>query len=303
MSVTARATPAVPADPGLPGLGTLGDWASAVVLAHRPGRRMTLRVAAGDGPARREHILKLFCPAEFDAAARGARLADTLTGGRLREPHVTGDAEGLAPALLAQDPSTCSLHLELLDAPALDAVTGGRRGRAVADLGRGLAALHRSTVCDPPPPWDARHPGTKLLRWFGQAVAVDETCAGVHGDVAALAARLDAATSAAVLVHGDVSLRNVVAGPTRARLIDWDRAALGPPEVDLAPLVGLLGDVAEPLLAGYRAAGGEVDPALLADLVLANRLTRVLRRRARRDDPSDVTSAALAALVGPGVER
>ncbi|WP_158220612.1 phosphotransferase family protein [Kineosporia sp. A_224] len=281
-------------DDALPGLAPLLGTAApgdVTVLAHRPGRRATVLVR-GSGPAR---VVKLFCRKEFPAALGAARLV--------------GRHGDLAPRLLAVDEGACSLMHEHVDGDGLDGLSPQERAAPLAALGGVLARVH-SAPTDGLRPWDRAHTGRKLVRWHDAAAGLaPEVTAPVAPVVTALLPRLlDAAGRACV--HGDLALRNVLVtgdGTARTtgsvRLIDWDRTASGPPEADLAPLVGLLGEAAGPAVAAYRAAGGTVDDDVLADLVLANRLTRLLRRLARGDDPPALASGRLAAVLDGTVRR
>lgn len=285
--VLARAT-----DPALPGLASVpGDGVR--VLAHKPGRRMTLAVPDGD----RTRVLKLFSVAEF-----GPALAVT----RLAARH-----GGLAPALLAVDEGGRLLELEHVDGDDLGSVAGSRRRTALGRLATALAGVH-ATPSPQLPAWDPGHGTRKLRRALDAAVDAPvstSSAAGCSGPLPAdvlRAVRRAAAVLAVragrphrpVAVHGDTSLRNVLVRPDGVvRLLDWDRSALGPAEADLAPLVGLLGADADPVLDAYRAAGGAVDAEVLADLVAANRLTRALRRFAAGRDDAATVSAALRRSV------
>lgn len=281
------------ADAALPGLpGVLRAVPGPVeVLAHRAGRRMTLAVGGDE----RVRILKLFCPAEF-----GSALAVT----RLSTRHA-----GLAPALLAVDEAACLLELEHVDGDDLGSVARSRQRVALRRLAPALAAVH-ATPSPQLPAWDPGHGVRKLRRALDAAAGAAapgplaaDVLRSVRRAAAVLAVRAPR-PHRAVAVHGDTSLRNVLVRPDGVvRLLDWDRSALGPAEADLAPLVGLLGADADPVLEAYRAAGGVVDDDVLADLVAANRLTRALRRFAAGRDDAATASAALRRAVEELFER
>ncbi len=275
------------ADPLLPGLGDLRarpGAARGAVLAHKAGRRATL-LLDDDG---RLVITKLFSPGEFGAA--------------LEVTRASARHAGIAPGLLAVDEDACTLELEVVAGTALDRVDPAVRDRAVPRLAPVLAAVHAAPA-DGLHAWDPAHPGRKLRRWYEAAREVaPEVTEPLTGVVDRLAGPVPAGTHPAVCVHGDLSLRNVVLDEATGvlRLVDWDRMSAGPAEVDLAPLVGLLAGRSGPgrdLLDGYRATGRAVDTALLARLVLVNRVTRILRRVHRGADGPQSASRRLRALL------
>lgn len=267
------------------------------MLAERPGRRTASLVAVRPGQLA---VRKQVCAAEFAAVARAAHATAPLG-----EPDVD-----VAPRLLGVDPAIGVVLHAFVPGVALERFPAAEIGPALHDLGRVLARLHHLSVpAGALPAWDAGHVVHKLARACDAAAPAASAAARRTAQaLPALASRLAGASAdRTVPVHGDVSLRNVLVDPVtgRVRLVDWDRAAEGPASVDLAPVAGLLGDGAAPLLDGYAAAGGQVDTAVLADLVLANRLTRALRRAARGKDTGPVALQAVeaaldAAVPGPG---
>ena len=292
-------TASVLADPALPGFAAIVEDAASReygtvvrVLAHRPGRRVTLLLEPGLPGTAPPRVVKLFCRSEFAAA---------LAVNRAAARH-----DGLAPAMVAVDPGSCLIELEHIEGVGLDTVDPHERRAALQRLGPELARVHGSATPGLPA-WDAGHPGRKLRRALDAAAAAGGLPGPVLRSVRAAADALDARTAtsrAAASVHGDTALRNVFVTPGgEVRLLDWDRSARGPAEVDLAPFVGLLGADADPLLAGYRAAGGRVDAERLADLVAANRATRALRRFASGRDDAATVSARVRAAVEQLLER
>ncbi|HET7475905.1 MAG TPA: phosphotransferase [Dermatophilaceae bacterium] len=278
---------------------TVGDRPAARELAHRPGGRATLLLQRRGPADAGEHdpgssevaeqpggcILKLYSAAQFPAAVAVARAA--------------ARHDGLAPRVLGVHYSARALHIERATGVPLDQADPARRQQALDLLGGLIARVHAK----PPvqlPPWDALHAVRKLDRWRLRAASVDPASATrARAVVMRLAESFAGIRAGGVGLHGDLSLRNILYDQVRGtvRLVDWDRAARGPAEVDLAPLVGLLGEATERMVNDYRAAGGMVAQDLLADLVLANRLTRALRRLARGEDPVGVGSARVAGLV------
>lgn len=286
-----------PHDPGLAilaeqpvGRGLLDDasWRPAVPagvvsrvrrVGYKPGRRATFRLDVGSDP----YLLKLVCAGDFAAAVTSSRFAGGLPPG-LGAPRLQAHSARLGAVLLPYLPGT----------PVSELSEAARRA-ALRDVPRMLSALHSH---DPGlggsglPPWDATHPVRKLQALAAAVRDTDPAMADAAASVVAgLHRRLTSWSGPDVPVHGDLSMRNLVwgeagDGSTRLGVIDWDRAALGPVEVDLSPLVGLLGDDADGLVTAYeRVRGRPVDRDLLDALVHTNRLTRTLRRVASGREP------------------
>ncbi|MFY9806758.1 MAG: aminoglycoside phosphotransferase family protein [Pseudonocardiaceae bacterium] len=106
-----------------------------------------------------------------------------------------------------------------------------------ADLASLLRAVHSVPLpCRALPAWDpltgfdnrVRHTTT-------MAVADREFLLGRSVQLTAAVAELTFALPTAVL-HGDAHLGNVIPGPDRALLCDFDSCAVGPPEWDLTPI-------------------------------------------------------------------
>jgi aminoglycoside phosphotransferase (APT) family kinase protein len=262
------------------------------LLRHKPGRR----AAFGVRWAGAEYVLKLLSAADFVGALGPARLGAGAAPHRLR-----------APRLVAHCAQHRALLLEFVPGVPLDRLGMADRAAALVALPAALAAVHAG-------------PGAGLGRWrpdsvLGKLDALTAAVAGRSTTLARSAAELtgvlggrlvarDGAVDA-VTTHGDVTLRNLVwadrapAGRSALGLIDWDRAALGPVEVDLSPLLGLLGAAAAALPAQYEQAGGRhVDRELLDALVVANRLTRTLKRTVLGKLDPAVAAARVAGLAG-----
>jgi hypothetical protein len=281
----------------LPAAPAAAGSAQLRLLRHKPGRRAAFGVRWAGG----EYVLKLLSAADFVGALGPARLGATAAPHRLR-----------APRLVAHCAQRRALVLEFVPGVPLDRLDVAARAAALVALPAALAAVHAM-------------PGARLARWRPDSVLgkLDALTAAVAGRSTTLArsaadltgvlgGRLAAREGAVgvVTTHGDVTLRNLVwddgapAGRSALGLIDWDRAALGPVELDLSPLLGLLGAAALP--AHYEQAGGRrVDGELLAALVVANRLARTLKRTALGKLDPAVAAARVAGLAGddhgPGV--
>lgn len=306
-----------PVDPGLPVLQRVAGlpdiltgpgWSPAVPVGaigaidrvgYKPARRATFRVELGA----RRYVLKLVCRADLPAALQAGRFAAVLPAQLARAPEMVASSEVLGAVLLDYLPGTPLDQLEPAarrePLAAVPALLAGLHGGSVDDLATGQAAG------DGLPAWDAAQVTRKL---DALTTAVDGTAPGVAGAArrvtATVAGRLAAPREPGVLMHGDLSLRNLVwsaeppPGAPQLGVIDWDRAAIGPREADLSPLVGLLGVAAGSLVEDYeRASGRPVDRPLLDALVGANRLARTLRRAADRRDTLARTRAAVATIA------
>jgi fructosamine-3-kinase len=310
-----------PEDPGLPVLhppatvtALLADpsWSQAVPdgavgaidrVGYKPNRRATFRVELGS----HRYVLKLVGRRDLSGALRAGRFADALPPRVARAPRMVAHSEALGGVLLAY-----------LRGTPLDRLERSARGEALAAIPRLLAGLHGRPVdelttagqlADALPEWDAAKVIRKLDAITTAAARPAPAAAQAAQSVtAAIAASLAARHEPAVVVHGDLSLRNLVwaatapPGTSQLAVIDWDSAAIGPREADLSPLVGLLGSAAGPLVEAYEQASGHpLDRPLLDALVHANRLTRTLRRAASgRDTPALAATsvATIAASIG-----
>ncbi|MGX5356828.1 hypothetical protein [Kocuria sp. KH4] len=237
-------------DPRLPGLAAAAAAGGRVVV-HRHGRRAV--VAAPD------RFVKVL------ARGRAGQVAEL--SGRL---HGLGTAAGLAvPEVLDRtghrvDFSVLpgrSLH-ELGAAGAADAYRAAwaqwaQRWPDLAAAGPGAGSLPRHTAED-----EAR----TLARWAGHLDAFPGLLEAPRGAVAALAHRLGEELTAApagrrgrAVLHRDLHDKQLLFDGARLGLLDFDTAALGEPELDLANLsVHLELRAAQGLLdAPLRAAGQE----------------------------------------------
>lgn len=106
-----------------------------------------------------------------------------------------------------------------------------------ADLATLLAAVHAVPLpCRALPPWDPLTNFDNRVRHTTAMAAADRDfllCRSA--ELAAAVAELRFALPTAVL-HGDAHLGNVIPGPDRAVLCDFDSCAVGPPEWDLTPV-------------------------------------------------------------------
>jgi Ser/Thr protein kinase RdoA (MazF antagonist) len=224
-------------------------------LKRKPGRRLTLRVA---GPAGRV-IVKLYRTGRAPAvAARVGALA-------------AGPSEPIVPKVLVVDPDLRVVVLTELSGPPLRAFVLEGDEEACRRAGAALGAWHRFWRESPAPAalaWHSSHRELELLKARARGAP-----RSIARTATSLAVPLARPWPCSTVVHRDLDEEQVLLGE-RAALIDLDDTALGPPELDVGNLMAhleLLGARAgwplaleiDALLSGYRAAGGELDAALL----------------------------------------
>ena len=145
---------------------------------------------------------------------------------------------GLAPALLGQDPEAGALAMAYLD-PATHKLWKDqlRDGQAdpgfAAAVGGAIAAVHAATAGDPAV--EAAFPTAGIFHEIRLAPYL-LAAAAAHPDRAAALTRLAEVTAATrrALIHGDVSPKNILAGPDGPVLLDAECATWGDPAFDLA---------------------------------------------------------------------
>jgi hypothetical protein len=231
----------------VPGLARL-DWR---MLRHKPGRRHIGLLHDGLRPCA---LIKLYTPGHYAQALRGARFGDAVGG----------------PALLAHSDrhhllvSTWQPGVTLAEHPPLAASMPADMKAAAA----ALAAVHRHGPADLPHRTIAdeiaafRQPAAALA-WLVPSLA--ERAARL---TSAVAAQLQSAIGLVGPLHGDFSADQVVLSDDGVRLIDWDRATLGPAALDVGTFLArleaeaLLDEGAHPAAAiesftdGYASAAG-----------------------------------------------
>lgn len=106
-----------------------------------------------------------------------------------------------------------------------------------ADLASLLQAVHAVPLpCRALPDWDPLADFDNRMRHTTTMAAADrDFLLGRSAQLAAAVAELQFALPTAVL-HGDAHLGNVIPGPERPVLCDFDSCAVGPPEWDLTPV-------------------------------------------------------------------
>jgi aminoglycoside phosphotransferase len=228
-----------------------------------------------------------------------------------------------ASALRTPDVLACSdearmLVVEAMEGRRIDALRGPELLAAMHRFGAALATLHSLPVPDGLPRFTR-------LDAERQAPAAD-LIGRARPDVAAAAAQLAddlraaaPAPGEAVVLHGDVHLKNGVCQGRRVALIDLDQAGLGPAAADLgSALAGLryhhlVGDevargerVQQALLDGYAEARDLPDPETLRWHVAAALLSERALRAVNRIRPEglallgEVLSDARSVLAAEG---
>ena len=209
-----------------------GRWVASRVAGYAPEKAVI--VACLDAAGAVIGYAKLHA-LEADAAAAAAiqhALAGAVASSGIRIPRV-----------LHRDPAAPIVVSEAAAGVRLADIGAAGAADAVHRLGAGIGALHQV----PPPSVLAsrRYPSALRVRQAADlAGAVDPR---VLSGARLLAERLlgaapDAEPGAreAVVLHGDVHLKNAVLDGDRLWLIDFDQAAAGPAAADLGSFIGLL---------------------------------------------------------------
>lgn len=223
-------------------------------LTYRPGRRRTLRAT---GPVRTA-IVKLY--ASDCAAAVGKRVASLAAG-----PPGVG-----VPRVLLSDPS---LHMVVFSEVRGDPLSGALLARDAAACrcaGAAIGSWHRAWAGSAP---EALRPHTadrelEILRRHAD-LASPRLAEAVRWAAADLTEPWDCST----VVHRDLHDEQVLLGD-RVGLIDLDKAAIAPPELDVgnlmahADLLSLrtrrdLHEMGEEIMLGYEGFGECLDDELL----------------------------------------
>lgn len=283
-------------DPSLPGIGAaLAELEDVVVLRYRPGMRCTMRARAGG----RTVIVKI---------APAARTADQ-DARALWDAHLAGMLPFAVAEPLRWDPATGTLWQGLVPGrPILDDILSADGPALTRRLGGALAGLARA---------DVRPAGRAPAA--GQLDRTDRAVRRAAARVPDLAARLDAAAAwlrsaqeslpdvPLVPCHGAAHLHQWLLDGRDLGLIDFDRFALGEPELDVATYVaeleterGILrgADVHEAaMLEGFSAAGVPLDPRRVWLHRQHKRIAKITRTAmALRPDGPERAAALLGSL-------
>ncbi len=206
--------------------------ARLTVLRYKPGRRVVLRA---DGPEGPRAVIKLHgLSSDFKAARAGARFCEAAGG----------------PAVIGISKRNRAIAVAWAAGQELDAHASAQRFRLA---GLALAAAHARPTCETlrrfrPPDARTAIRAIEALNLHLGAVARGLSLPELHDSVTCP-------------IHGDFSADQVVVGGDGASIVDWDRAAIGPPARDLGSalarldLDGIRGadvtEAAEALFEGY----------------------------------------------------
>ena len=263
-------------DPALPGLApTLAALDRPEVVRYHPGNRCTVRGRSG-GSVRYVKVLARASDDQTDARALWA----------VGLPFAVAEPHGWAPRTRA------SWYGAVPGGPiAADLLGPGgagvaeRIGRALGELAAApLRPVHRCGPAD-----QLARTGRALTRAAAAAPALAERLRAARKALARLHDRLP--PRPLVPVHGAPHLHQwLVDGTGRLGLVDFDRYAWGEPEFDVATfLVELetewpravgMAELAAATEAGFRSAGGRLDPDRLALWAAHKRLAKVARTAA-----------------------
>ncbi len=152
--------------------------------------------------------------------------------------HAERAVPGSVPRLLGQDDTAGALAMEYLP-PATFPLWKGLLRQGLADtgfaaaVGRTLAAIHAASAADPA--LAAAFP-TDAIFWAIRLEPYLIATAAAHPDRAAALTAIAQATARTqrALVHGDVSPKNILAGPHGPVFLDAECAWWGDPAFDLA---------------------------------------------------------------------
>ena len=280
----------------------------SVRRASRAGaetRRVTARVLTG--PAHADRLLAAAVQGVF--GARGTTLGgeEIIRYNPLRRIVVRHDG---AVTKIAAEPADVAVA-ELLAARGLPVLAPETVGDSAtrtpwwgaSDLARGGDAglAHRAGEA---------LAGIHATPPDGLALKTLDVAAVAHGSAAAISVLLPELAERAgrlatilsrhgarerVLSHGDWSPDQVLVGDGDVRVIDLDRAAVAPPERDLASFLVSGGDAA--MLDGYRSAGGRFDPGAVGRWQALAELERAVEPFRRGDDdwPAELERAVARA--------
>lgn len=217
---------------------------------------------------------------------------------RLPLPHVT--ALGLVHV---GDPPAAALVFEHAAASLrVGEAPDGSGIRAAAEWCGRLHAWGESAKDDPALAFLARYDETYYRAWAARALAIAAAAGAAApwleragGDFAGHAAMLAAAP--ATTIHGDFGPQNVLWSHGEIHPVDWESAAVGPGEIDLATLLfGWPADTVERCVAAYWRERGEPRPATFADTWRAATLYTAFRWVPPAEAGVDAVAKALATL-------
>jgi len=275
--------------------GVLDELGDAGVVRYRPGKRCTLRGTTADG----DRFVKVGPGADCrhaDGVALWRAAADRDLGFDVARP-------------LGLDRTRRAVHQGVVTGSGImDVLLGGDGHVCAGRLGIALGALATSAVR----PTATAPPSTQQSRTRRAARRVVERIPALAVPVHRLVDELDAchgrlARRTLVPVHGAPHAEQWLDGDGRLGLVDFDRFALGEPELDLATFLAELD--AEPvaieaiersLVEGFRSSGTMLDPVRLDLYRRHKRLAKVTRTAwSLRPDADERAAQRLAQLLGP----
>jgi tRNA A-37 threonylcarbamoyl transferase component Bud32 len=234
----------LPFDPYLPALTRISELAAGLLadvgelatppslhrVMYKPGQRAAYVVDGSDGQP--GWLVKLLTPTAAAKVAWRSRLcADAGVGEVTRVPILVAHDAAAGVLLCSFIPGT-----PLSELPT-EQITTDLRDRVIETVAA-VHRLHSPTI----PAWDV----DKYLSAIGQLVddasAALDTPNELHVMFDDVSRVLRRTTGESHLIHGDLTQRNIVVDDEmRIGLIDWDDAALGPVERDLATLATAFG--------------------------------------------------------------
>lgn len=268
-----RVSPAAD-DPALPGLApVLATLRDPRILRYRPGHRCTLRGDTDAGP----RIVKVAAGGERHIL--GARL---LWGVRAQLPFAVTEPCGWDPA------TESAWYVVVPGTPVAADLLGPDAADLIVRLGTALAGLARAPIR----PQGREGAEEQLARSGRAATRATAALPDLGGELVKLLADLERrhaqlAPRPLVPVHGAPHQHQWLADGRRLGLIDFDRFALGDPELDLATLLAELASesdrrvtmpvLTEAAVAGYAAGGVALDGQRLALYSAHKRLVKACR--------------------------
>ncbi|MGI8693382.1 MAG: phosphotransferase family protein, partial [Geodermatophilaceae bacterium] len=267
------------ADPALPGLGpVLAELTEGHIVRYRPGKRCTLRGQTRSGP----RFVKV-------APGGAAAMADAalLWGVRSALPFAVAEPHGW------DGQTNTAWHGVVPGRPIAHDVLGCNGAAVAVRLAAALAALARAAIA----PSRTEGPCEQLARSRRAAGRAAAAVPDLRKPLRAILADLERAHAGLrsrplMPVHGAPHMHQWLDhgnkdGSRRLGLIDFDRLALGEPELDLATFLAELDaepsrqvsmiDIEAAAVAGFEGNGVRLDPARLALYRAHKRLAKVAR--------------------------
>ena len=284
-------------DPRLGGLGgVLSQLRDPRVVRYRPGSRCTVRGVSAEG----NRFVKV-APGTEHTQADARELWCAQTSGLL--PFAVAQPHGWSAE------TTSSWYGVVAGAPIAAAVLGADGAAVARRLGEALGALASA----PLRPTAVEGPDAQLARTERAVRRAERTLPELAGPLRAqlshLASRHESLQPRRLVpVHGAPHMHQWLDDEGQLGLIDFDRFALGEPELDLATFLSELdsdGDRLAPmseledaLVAGFEWFGPSLDPDRLALYRLHKRIAKVARTAYALRADGDMRSARhLASLT------